>query len=412
MIVDDVRLHVDDRVRASARLVLEADLATFPSTGTKEIDVWFDWPASYHRPTAPSLDPFAIIALPVALATGETLRLSGPISEQLMLNLLEAAEIYRTYFPNTVKAIAIEGRTHKLAPFQSDRIGSFYSGGIDSLFNVAEMRRLHAVHGVGTVTDLWLVQGMDIPLADADRWTSTRETLTPPAEAAGFRVVDIRTNARASQFALVGWTETGFSAVLGAISKLFAEHVPLALIGSYGHYGEIVPHASSPLVDPLWSCDRQSVRHFTPRATRQDKVASILAHAPELLQHVRVCFKNEAGAYNCGVCEKCLRTQCQMLIADDACDLSMFDEPLAPRHLKRIRLPCDRDHSYAWAFWRDIARGLGAGGHRELQGAVETALYRNRIRCLLSPRAPVKRWLQRTRLGRSLLRAYRTSRRP
>ena len=39
------------------------------------------------------------------------------------------------------------------------RIGSFYSGGVDSMYNIAEHRRLNQEFGVPLVSDLWLVQG-------------------------------------------------------------------------------------------------------------------------------------------------------------------------------------------------------------------------------------------------------------
>jgi hypothetical protein len=50
-------------------------------------------------------------------------------------------------------------------------------------------------------------------------------------------------------------------------------------------------------------------------ATRLEKVISQIAQSPLALEHLRVCFANEKGAYNCGRCDKCLRTMINLFVA-------------------------------------------------------------------------------------------------
>lgn len=411
MVVTDFEVSTADRVRARATFVLESSAWRFPSTGTRELEVWFDWPAAYATPDEPPVDAFAVLALPVALATGERLRIERPVSGRLLLNLLEAASVYRSYFPRLVHPVEIEADSRSALPAASRRIGSFYSGGVDSLYNIAEMRRLDRAYGTGSVTDLWLVHGMDIELDDTDLWDATKGQLAPLANELGFRVADVRTNARASQQALVEWTRTGFGSVLGSVAKLFAPEVPLALIGSWASYENVtLPHASTPLVDPLWSCDAQSVRHFTARASRQDKLDTIMVEAPEFLQILRVCYKNPSGAYNCGTCEKCLRTQCGLVVANPGADLSMFDVRLSSDALEGIDLPCEPDKAYAWDMWRDLASHMPKSRFRNERAAIARALRRNRLRCLFAVRSRTKRFLEQSPFGRRLLRSFRARR--
>jgi len=69
----------------------------------------------------------------------------------------------------------------------------------------------------------------------------------------------------------------------------------------------LCPWASHPLTDPLFSDESLSVLHDGCEAGRVDKVLALSGSALAL-QHLRVCWERVEGAYNCGVCEKCLRT--------------------------------------------------------------------------------------------------------
>ncbi|MYM62040.1 hypothetical protein [Pseudomaricurvus sp. HS19] len=342
-------------VKVSAVLTFEESFRF--SDGASSAEVWFSWPASYFLPEREIWDPFVMIALPFAMVAGEDLSVEGSIDPVLYLNLLEVISIYHWYFPGKTREVEIKVKVDWSAKVggANDRVGTFFSGGVDSLFNVADMKRLHKMGVASLVSDLWLVHGMDIRLSDSGLWETTLSELSDMASMEGLDVTPVRTNVREVQRGIIGWTDMGFGSILSAVSKLFSEIVPTALIGSYDLYKYCVPHASSPQLDPFWSCSRQVVRHYTSRVSRMDKIQAIHMNAPGLLSKVRVCWENTDGQYNCGVCEKCLRTQAQLYALGILDDVSSFEGFDLLGNLKGFRLNSSAlGNGYTLRFWQEI----------------------------------------------------------
>lgn len=382
MIIHPVEFHRENgRHRLSAKIEMETPGRTFPLTGKRTQDLWIDWPEKYFTPTSDRADPFLLICLPIAMRMNERLKVENAVSQSLLINSLEAMAIYQHYFPGYCQAVGLEARGAYRARRDFSRVGSFYSGGVDSLYNVAESLRLKREFGVLPVTDLWLIQGMDISLEQNELWEQTKATIFSQLRPEdGLSYADIRTNARDLHYKIVGWERLGFSVILGGIAKCFAPIVPNAMIGSYAKYDDILPHASSPLVDPMWSCDEQLVRHFSCRADRQEKVKIVATYAPHLLRGLRVCYKNTGGAYNCGTCEKCMRTQAQLLIEGYQDLAKTFDSTLSAEALYRLKLPWKRKNEYTWDFWRKIRADFAAIGEVELEKSLTSAMTRNAVK--------------------------------
>lgn len=374
---------IDGRCRIGAIIELETPGVFFSETGLSTQELWIDWPAEYFVPEFCDGGPFVLICLTVAMCLNERILSKNKISQSLLINILEAMEIYKNDFPDLCDIVSIQLQTHQKARSASKRVGSFYSGGVDSLYNIAEHLRLNDQYGVASVSDLWLVQGMDIKLGDDALWSKTKTLLqTQLVGDDQLRYIDIRTNARVIHDNFVGWEELGFSVILGGIAKCFAAAVPTALIGSYGKYKDILPHSSSPLVDPMWSCDQQNVRHFSCRANRMEKIKTVAKFSPKLLMNLRVCYLNPEGAYNCGECEKCLRTQMQLMLCDSLSKCNTFDTVLTPASLRNLTLPWPKKNQYTWDFWRDILEACNCSGRRDFSKEIKRQLFRNRVRMI------------------------------
>lgn len=68
-------------------------------------------------------------------------------------------------------------------------------------------------------------------------------------------------------------------------------------------------------LDRCWSSGAVTVATGSPGVPRLEKVAAI-ANEPLVHSHLRVCRENRSAALNCGECEKCVRTQVQLAVAD------------------------------------------------------------------------------------------------
>ncbi|MCK0154501.1 hypothetical protein MWU49_12355 [Alcanivorax sp. S6407] len=374
MIVKGVSLQrMAGKVRAQA--ILEFEGTTRFKHGEKAATLWFEWPENYFNPGSIGIEPFVLVSLTLAMGVGENITLEEDIDPIFYLNLLEAIDIYHSFFPEETSVIGIHARCKNKSYSASERVGSFFSGGIDSLFNVADLKKMNALSGVHKVTDLWLVQGMDIPLNDNEFFQSTYDRLTEMASIEGLNVIPLKTNARELQDGLVKWTTLGFGVILGAIAKIFSDAVSTVLIGSFEQYKKCMPNASAPLIDPMWSCSKQTVRHYSARYSRIDKIKVIADYAPGLLSQARVCWKNTSGSYNCGCCEKCLRTLSELRLANASHLVNSFPEGDVIKLISGFRLEdSEIAGEFAVNYWRQIHAVAAAQGDQALKSAVEPVL--------------------------------------
>ncbi|MEM6484925.1 MAG: hypothetical protein AAF662_08080, partial [Pseudomonadota bacterium] len=137
-----------------------------------------------------------------------------------MINALEVIAVYKHYFPSLCQDIEVEGKGVEHEQRASGRVASFYSGGVDSLYNIVEYSRLNARFGTARLTDLWVVHGFDIKLDDSALWNETWTRLNSQiTQKDRLSCVDIRTNLRNIYDTHVRWAEMGFSAALGGVAK-------------------------------------------------------------------------------------------------------------------------------------------------------------------------------------------------
>src|SRR5262249_41917706 len=155
----------------------------------------FEWPRDYVPVDHIGYDPFAVAALTLATVAGESMLVEGTISNELYLNLVEAVGVYHWYFPNLSQQIEVIAGVESCGRSATSRVGTFFSGGVDSIFNIADLKRLHKLTGSKTVTDLWLVHGMDIKLDDLELWDKVRARLIDSSRSVDARFAPVRTNA-------------------------------------------------------------------------------------------------------------------------------------------------------------------------------------------------------------------------
>ena len=74
-----------------------------------------------------------------------------------------------------------------------------------------------------------------------------------------------------------------------------------------------MPARTDPDFYPTWSRpDFERVEDGV--GTKRVEKASIVAKCETALRYLHVCWENRGGAYNCGRCEKCLRTMVSLRI--------------------------------------------------------------------------------------------------
>jgi hypothetical protein len=278
--------------------------------GHEPFRLWYRFPEAC-RPflSARNGDPFVAALLAPAMVLGEPLQIDAPVSAKLLASIPLIQTIYRSWDRN-LHAVAVE------APVREDalpvaaggpRAGLFFSMGVDSCYSLA--RSLEpAPDPRDTVTHLITVEGFDVYLWESQRFPPLLEAARRVAGALGKSVVPVTTNLRELGDRTADWVRLHHGAAMASVALALGTFFDCVWISASQTYARLVPKGAHPLLDPLWTNGHVEFRHVGLEASRLEKIREI-ARRPALVENLRVCITDELTSdYNCGRCEKCLRT--------------------------------------------------------------------------------------------------------
>jgi hypothetical protein len=213
-----------------------------------------------------------------------------------------------------------------------------YSGGVDSTFTLLR----HATGKLGAASyplkhSVMMVHGFDVPLKAERQFDSLQQRVRPLLDALGIQAKTIRTNLK--ELGLQSW-EDSFIAQLACCLHNYAHGYGYALLGGAKSYDELIlPWGSSPVTDHLMSGSSLTIIHDGAGYSRTDKVEEISLSALAM-SVIKVCWQGQQTDRNCGICEKCVRTQLNFLAVGVA-HASCFETPPDIRRIRDIYLKSD-----------------------------------------------------------------------
>jgi hypothetical protein len=258
--------------------------------------LWFDFDNAVPVACA---EGFATAVAGAALAQGRSLRIVAPLGRSWRGR--QALEVYRRWYGYPAIEVCAEGAPPGgVAAPRAPATALCFSGGVDSFHNL--------LRGDPRPDVLILFLGADVTLQETAKLDEMRRRFRLVAEATGTRPVCVRTNfrlhhvTRAASYPLV--THGG---MLAAAGHFLRRDIGRLLISA--SYPRVYPHPWSSHwdVDPFWSDDAIEVVHAGADRWRAAKLAEIVDE-PLVREHLRVCFER-TKRWNCGRCEKCLRTR-------------------------------------------------------------------------------------------------------
>ncbi|MFT4040047.1 MAG: hypothetical protein QM692_17845 [Thermomicrobiales bacterium] len=278
--------------------------------------LWYRYPAEL-RPYVhvDNGDPFLAALLTGAMLRGEDLTIEAPVSPRLLEALPELQAILGAFEPRS-RQITVHAppRQYSLpAPAEAPGAGLFFSLGVDSFYSLLKNRRDYPA-GERRLTHLLTLHGIDQPgrpwqeefapqfLANAQR----------VAVETGTQLVPIVSNVRRVIAVLGTWPPQHGGALLAAALGLggFLRRIYIAASTTYDR---LYPWGSHPLLDPLWSTETLTVIHDGCELNTIDKTRVIAELRPDLVMPTLRPCAGYGPAYNCGGCEKCLRTMLDLL---------------------------------------------------------------------------------------------------
>jgi hypothetical protein len=255
--------------------------------------------------------PFAAALLLPSMKQGEDLIIEGSISAQLYMGM-HAIMQEVLQWDIGLQPIKIEAASLAADPLRPQRSASFFSGGVDSFYTYLK----HATDPVTTdrISSFILINGFDINPRNGPLWDRTLQNIQSIAEAGDIELIIVRSNIQNLVEPILLW-DYSHGGCLAAAGLFLRGPFHQIYIPSTHSAAEQIPWGSNLALDGHWSTESTTFIHDGTEATRLEKVTSQIAKSPLALQHLRVCFANEKSAYNCGRCDKCLRTMVNLYVA-------------------------------------------------------------------------------------------------
>ena len=313
MLVSDIKV-----IPSKKWCQLQAQVTT--RAPNKPFLLYYRFPRSYEHIIDASIgDPFLTMLLIPAMRAGETLEIRAEISPKLMQATARIQQIFSSW-NQELSQITIRAPIRRKPPSaaQGTRRGLFFSCGIDSFYSLL---RRQGKQELGRITDLIVICGFDI----SHRAVSSRvygkllENSAKVASSLGIQALPVVTNARefSDRYIHTFWCQGGLLTSVGlSLQETFQE----ILVASTYSCDRLVPVGSHPETDPLWSTESLTFVHDGCETSKIDKIRFV-ANSSLAMETLRVCSQsyatlvNSPRLYNCGMCEKCMRTMVGLHIA-------------------------------------------------------------------------------------------------
>jgi hypothetical protein len=311
-------------------------------------------------------DALLAFLLPIAMATWSRLIIEDEVDEWLMRSQTRIQEILSFWQPLKLKRVNVDAPIVRREP--RPNVSSFFSGGVDSTYSALQNR--------DEITRLVLVHGFDTRVEQVSLRADISDRLSRAADTLGIPLVEISTTVRDLSDRFFGWVIYHGGALAGVAHML---DTGVCLFPAAYTYADSFQGGSHPLLDPLWGSGAVQVEHDGGNVSRVEKIAAI-AHDPDALGWLRVCYKNPDQKYNCGRCEKCVRTMLTLHALGVLEQAPTFPNSISPRAVRNLRFK----NNLSLAFVKENVTILEGRHRRALRAARRASVRRLTVRRLLS----------------------------
>lgn len=316
----------------------------------------------------------AALLLP-AMRAGEPLEIRAPVSPKLLRSIDEIQAIYKCWDPTLTKVVIKAPLRKRPFPLfrHPSQIGLFFSLGVDSFYSLLKNVKHHPDDDE-SITHLIVVHGFDIYFGkwNSELYPTVLSNSTKVAQELGKKVLPVATNIRDFSDRFADWGPLYHGAAMASVGLLLEQVLEKVYVAATYTYAQLHPHGSHLILDPLWSTEHLSFVHDGCEANRLDKMR-LIAKYPIVLDTLRVCFMNPNNEYNCGCCEKCLRTMVALHIVGALQTCKTLPHTIDPDLLRNITIHSTVDHL------THLVKALGTTGtDLGIREALEECLSRRR----------------------------------
>ncbi|MEM8675416.1 MAG: hypothetical protein AAGF83_16310 [Cyanobacteria bacterium P01_G01_bin.67] len=366
-----------ERSRVSATLIWE-------NCDRPAQEVYFETTKEFAADLHVNPNSWLLCSALAAMRYGEKrIVIDAPISPEVKDGLINAMKCLIDWHGGERQVIEIEApiQTEVLFPNKSPRAGALFSGGIDALAMVRDNHLNFASDHPRRIQDGILVYGVLEGENEQDpSFQNVVNAVTAMAEDAGLNLIQLYTNAYAhfrdldADFSF--WRFEYHGSFLAAIAHAFAPRLSVVSIASTYDFANLEPWGSHPLLDPLYSTTSLQVRHENAALSRLEKT-KLVGEWDVALKQLRVCNEKasyQAGNYNCGNCEKCVRTMTAFLALGMLEQIATFKETNVSK--EKLVDTCYLSDSYEVNCYRELIEPLEKIGRHDLVEGIEQIIDR------------------------------------
>jgi hypothetical protein len=361
-----LRLEFHPTIKARGERDFVVRLRAWPDGDVVGKEIWFRITGVPKPSDAAFAEASLALGLIPAMKLGEPLRVAGSAFPGLRRNISRFQEVFHCWYKEYTE-IPVEVNFDRLSgPAMGSGVGLYFSGGVDSIYSLIRHRE--------EITHLIFVHGCDIRLDQIEFRKLVSQRLRESSIFFGKQLVEIETNLLEFSDEYGHWGFHYHGSALAGIAMLLCGVISKVYIASSGAWDDLARWGSHQVTDDLWGHPLLEVAHDGADLHRTEKIL-FLAQQPEICDHFRVCWENVREAYNCGKCEKCLRTMVALEIAGVLRQCRAFP-PMDLRLIADELMHPPRP--YYLDLWADLRqRAEAAGNLPELAAALRKCCNRN-----------------------------------
>lgn len=308
----------NDRVRLSGEAVYD----TAPE-GVRSEWFHFDFPQELEGRLTQSGNPWLVLFLPISVFLGEPLEIPLPVDPVLLEGCLELLEVWHTWTPE-FQVIPLKAQSGALAGPGEPRTGTFFSGGVDSLYTLLQNEDKLGNARAEDIDDLITIFGIytrEKEIIEGKKGAAVRARMDAVARKHGKQRLEIHTNLYLTRFMLTNSLRHSYGCALAASVLAIEGFYSRVLIPGSSSYKYLAAAGSHPFTDRLLSTTRTRFIPDGCKLTRDGKI-NYLVERNHDLSSLQVCSR-DVELKNCCACAKCVRTMLTLgaLGKLDACEL-------------------------------------------------------------------------------------------
>lgn len=328
-------------------------------------EVYFEFDSKYKDWLVMDASPFVAVMLMPSMRYGQDLEVEGEISETLYNNLQKLMGIVVGWPEMRMEKVGLKVRGKNIDEGDPKAVALSFSAGIDSFYTLLKHQS-----EPDRITHLITIDGFDIDLRNKALWEDTAKNVRAVAAESSLEVIEARTNVKELLEPMLEWTDF-CGGGLASIPICLRNGIRMSYLASGFAKEQQFPSGSSLEIDHLWSSEKFTFVHDGAEARRVDKVINLVGNSPLALRHLRVCHDNLPGEYNCGHCDKCMRTMVSLTITNTLDKAEVLPKNLDLKRLAETRMPSHYSALYQQENLKELEkRNL----HPEIQRALREVL--------------------------------------